>query len=521
MWSYVWLVFSVDLLIVHAVNAWTTHCQKLFDVEQLLKLRTTHRWGLQTVQQSIHRFRTELSHTSRWSLFRGFHPITEAHDSVEDKWHLLTHQLEANKLPPYYQLCFMVQHEVFKKLQYLSCFWLLSLPISYIVAFSGVGQLCSIVGRKHWGIAIWKYYLFLCVCLGFWTDETYDAYEVEDLVKKFTILDPDEATILFIPLVVASRVILLQVLGNEAFLISIIVINLCGSPLLVFSPKMQKVIPPLIYWSPREVALKRETIELLGRRDVQGLSGAVHMQEWVLAMRSASIVLTESRLVVFFANLVSLSLAVFLLQGVTLSATYLALCLLAMFPYFVGSALLPIIYIGKRLNLTDDDFRAVLPSWLVGLWVRLAELCWWLRSQLSRLVNFLGLMSVRSLLEVGYGSRRVATFPETNEILSQEEDSLGDVGEDSLFDCETCDGQEMIDEVGSDVDYSIPDVSEEDMDDERDIFEQQPFSELSVNRSLCNNTTMDPDDVSVNISYGSIDVSDVMESSSNDEKVER
>jgi hypothetical protein len=115
----------------------------------------------------------------------------------------------------------------------------------------------------------------------------------------------------------------------------------------------------------------------------------------------------------------------------------------------------------------------------------------------------------------------VATFPETNEILSQEEDSLGDVGEDSLFDCETCDGQEMIDEVGSDVDYSIPDVSEEDMDDERDIFEQQPFSELSVNRSLCNNTTMDPDDVSVNISYGSIDVSDVMESFSNDEKVER
>ena len=84
-------------------------------------------------------------------------------------------------------------------------------------------------------------------------------------------------------------------------------------------------------------------------------------------MRSISIVLTESRLIVFFANLVSLSLAVTLLKGITLTTTYISFILVAMLPYFVGCALIPIVYIGKRLNLTDEDFRVVLLSWFVKL----------------------------------------------------------------------------------------------------------------------------------------------------------
>lgn len=93
------------------------------------------------------------------------------------------------------------------------------------------------------------------------------------------------------------------------------------------------------------------------------------MEEWVIAMRSISIILTESRLIVFFANLVSLSLslAVTLLKGISLTTTYISIILVAMLPYFVDSALIPIVYIGKRLNLTDEDFRFVLLSWFVKL----------------------------------------------------------------------------------------------------------------------------------------------------------
>ena len=118
------------------------------------------------------------------------------------------------------------------------------------------------------------------------------------------------------------------------------------------------------------MALRRERIELLGRRNVENqieTTTTIQVEEWVITMRSISIVLTESRLIVFFANLVSLSLAVTLLKGITLTTTYISFILVAMLPYFVGCALIPIVYIGKRLNLTDEDFRVVLLSWFVKL----------------------------------------------------------------------------------------------------------------------------------------------------------
>ena len=244
----------------------------------------------------------------------------------------------------------------------------MSVPLSYLIAFSGVGHLLTVVGRKYWEIVTRKYLLFFGACLGIWFDETYEAYEVEDLVREFTIGNPDEATVLFIPLIIASRVILLQALGDTTTFISIIVINICVAPLFVFSPKLRATIPPLLYLNSREVALERELNELLGRsdRDPSAVE-SVRVEEWVLLLRSLSILLTESRLMVFLLNLVSLSLTIVLLKGIELYTSTLALLLLGMLPYYVGSTLIPIMYIGKRLNLTDEEFADVLFGWLITI----------------------------------------------------------------------------------------------------------------------------------------------------------
>ncbi len=58
----------------------------------------------------------------------------------------------------------------------------------------------------------------------------------------------------------------------------------------------------------------------------------------------------------------ALSLTVFILKGIEISTNTMGLLLLAMLPYYVGSTLIPILYIGKQLNLTDEDFRVL--SWL-------------------------------------------------------------------------------------------------------------------------------------------------------------
>ena len=86
----------------------------------------------------------------------------------------------------------------------------------------------------------------------------------------------------------------------------------------------------------------------------------------MLATRSLAIFLTESRLIVFLYNLVALSLTLMLLKGVDISnGTILLLLVLAMLPYYVGSTLLPILYIGKRLDLKDEDFRCVFLGWVL------------------------------------------------------------------------------------------------------------------------------------------------------------
>ena len=94
---------------------------------------------------------------------------------------------------------------------------------------------------------------------------------------------------------------------------------------------------------------------------------SVRVEEWVLLLRSLSILLTESRLMVFLLHLVSLSLTIVLLKGIELSTSTLALLLLGMLPYYVGSTLIPIMYIGKRLNLTDEEFADVLFGWLIRI----------------------------------------------------------------------------------------------------------------------------------------------------------
>ncbi len=368
-WSHVVLVFSTDLLIVYTVNAWVTLIQQWKLLEQRLLLRSDRRWGAHIIEDSIKRFHTRSIKTDGWAEYLSFFhayevAARETDKTFNKKWVDIAFKSETSKLPPYYRLCLMVQTELIAKLKLICYFRHISMVFAFVIAFSGVGHLLTIVGRKYWGIVTWKYSLFACACVGLWTDEIYEAYEIEELVREFTITDPDDATILFIPLAIASRAILLQALGETSTLISIVVINLCGAPLFVFSPKLRKNIPPLIHLNPREVAIKRERIELLGLHKSKLSTELVHFEEWVIRMRSISIFFTESRLLVFFSSLVSLSLTIILLKGIEVSKGTLALLLMGMVPYFIGSALIAMIYVGKRLKLTDNDFKVVFSGWL-------------------------------------------------------------------------------------------------------------------------------------------------------------
>ena len=371
LWSYIRSAMSADLLLVYSIDAWISYCRKALSLEQLRKLRAHHRWNPQVIGQSITEFRKRLK-TMKLKRYTRFFTqyessARESSAEFEQKWKNRVQQSNLTKLPPYYRLCCNVQQELHRKFMAMNFFWQLSIPISYVIAFSGYGHVLSIIGREKWEIVVRKFTIFGCACIGYWTDEIYEAYIIAELVKAFTILDPIEATILFIPLTIAARAILLQALGDTATLISIVIINLCSCPLFVFSPKMLKNIPPLLYLNAREVAIEREKIELLGRNYVDRDDGSIQLDEWVVRMRTVSIFLTESRLMLFFFNLVSVFLTIILLKGFSLSANSLALILFAMLPYSIGSSLISIMYVGKRLNLTDHDFRVVFVDWCIPI----------------------------------------------------------------------------------------------------------------------------------------------------------
>ena len=368
------LAISLDLLIVYVTSAYVDRYQKLNYSQRLRLLRAHQRWVPNTIEQSVQLFRNmRRNNTSVWhkyeNYFRKFElKARETDDRVHREWNIYINESGSDKLPPFYLLCYMAQGELCTSIQVVYTLRPVSIPLSYIIAFSGVGHLLTTVGRKYWDIVARKYQLFFGACFGIWFDETYEAYEIEDLLRNFTTSDPNEATVLFIPLIIASRVILLQALGDVTTLISIIVINICVAPLFVFSPKLRAKIPPLLYMNPREVAFDREMKELRGRNENDPANAEpVRVEEWVLLLRSLSIFLTESRLIVFLFNLVSLSLTIILLKDINISTNTLALLLFGMLPYYVGSTLIPIMYIGKRLNLTDQEFADVFGGW----WIRI------------------------------------------------------------------------------------------------------------------------------------------------------
>ena len=190
-------------------------------LENLHQLRSHRRWEslniIQTIQlfQEERRKKKEDSWGQYWSFFRQYETAArQANEEFAKKWSRVANESDDTKLPPYYRLCYMVQAELVLLIRTVYSLRPVTVPLSYFLAFTGLGHGLTSVGRKYWLIVLRKYWLFFCACVGFWTDETYEAYGVADLVKEFTISDPTEATVQFIPLIIASRAILLQALDD-------------------------------------------------------------------------------------------------------------------------------------------------------------------------------------------------------------------------------------------------------------------------------------------------------------------
>jgi len=83
-----------------------------------------------------------------------------------------------NRMPAYQTLC---QKEFDELMEVIGA----RVPCFLLVMF-GVGNFCTLSGRKAMFIILWKLWHFGFVCLGIWTDVTVQMYEVHDKVLSFS-----------------------------------------------------------------------------------------------------------------------------------------------------------------------------------------------------------------------------------------------------------------------------------------------------------------------------------------------
>jgi hypothetical protein len=232
--------------------------------------------------------------------------------------------------------------------------------LSVAIAWLGVGHPFTVVGRRHWRIVFRKYYIFLCACVGIWTNETVDSYGLEDIAETIFIDNDHEANytkLLYI--CVGIRAILFQLTPSLTFF-SVIVSSLAGSPLFVVSDKLRCKLPALFVFHSWERAMEQE-VHVHGNTDVQ-------LTHWVLYLRCVIILLGESRFLSFISNFLTVCLSFLVLIYSKETQAFIILVLTLLFPFALAKAFIVIIFLGKSLELKDQDFQSFFQTITCGLY---------------------------------------------------------------------------------------------------------------------------------------------------------
>jgi hypothetical protein len=83
-------------------------------------------------------------------------------------------------LPSYYELSLVVQEELHE---------FIIQPFSSILALIGIGHFFTPTGTYYWKVVFHNYKVFLVVCLGIWTDEAVEAYDLEENCARVSVDD--------------------------------------------------------------------------------------------------------------------------------------------------------------------------------------------------------------------------------------------------------------------------------------------------------------------------------------------
>jgi len=101
-----------------------------------------------------------------------------------DKWRAV----QMKSMPSYYTLCRLEHEEL--------CAWFTGIPgcgklmspLTISMSICGLGHFFTKVGTKAWYYVIWKIGRFFLLCLGYWTDDLVETYEIHKNVREMSVI---------------------------------------------------------------------------------------------------------------------------------------------------------------------------------------------------------------------------------------------------------------------------------------------------------------------------------------------
>jgi hypothetical protein len=279
------------------------------------------------------------------------------------------HYYNSSSLPSYYDLCIMERDELHQRLVE---------PFATIFAMFGVGHFITKVGLYHWYVVLRCYKIFVLVCLGVWTDEAVEAYDLKKIVREVLYAsdvlenkdqllfrakyEMEEEVPTLLSVLVNSRAMLFQIVP---FLTPLTALCMGMSPFPIFirSSFLRSCLPSILIYGEenRNVSIEKELFFLGLTSDNEDeqktkLGELLENYRWRIIVRGFVIFWNNSRILRLLNALVILLLSLLIIFYEPKYLKIIVILLGLLLPFVFSSAVVVFLYLGKSLDMVDKDF---------------------------------------------------------------------------------------------------------------------------------------------------------------------
>jgi hypothetical protein len=224
-----------------------------------------------------------------------------------------------------------------------------------------IGHLISPVGRQVWSLILTKCVRYLKMIFGYWDDDTFACYNFHTKIDKQTRdkLDADDEAEQMkkfareLSAIVSTRALMLQFIPILTPL-SMYAVMTSNCPPLVKSASIKEQLSPLLPHAGN-------ALQIIAAKEMKRFGSYEALKEskinWMLNLKSYKICIEHSRAFQYFLNLFQFASSLGFMYGDP--NFWVIMTIAVLLPYSIILCLDVVVFVGKKIGLTDDDLRII------------------------------------------------------------------------------------------------------------------------------------------------------------------